>query len=132
MARNRSIYLPIDASFCDTAATRRVMSKYGYQGFYAYARLLCMMLSEPTGKLPVELEEDWKDLAEQFKMSVKDAKELIATLQHYDALGIEEGKLYSLDIIESMTARMEYEDARRKGAYAAAEAKRQKKKLAEN
>lgn len=126
MARNRSIYLPIDASFCDTAAARRAMSKYGYQGFYAYARLLCMMLSEPTGKLPVELEEDWQDLADQFKMSVKDTKELIATLQHYDALGIEEGKLYSLDIIESINLRSEYEERGRRAGKASAEARRKK------
>lgn len=130
--RGGGVYFPVDAGFCDTQAARQVTRRYGAEGFAAYVRLLCMMLREDGGRLSVELEDDWEDVADQLGMGSEDARGLVATLAHYGAVVVEGGRMWSPLVSESIAARDETVEARRRGAYASAEARRRKKRERES
>jgi hypothetical protein len=116
--RGGGVYFPVDAGFCDTQAARQVSRRYGAEGFAAYVRLLCMMLREDGGSLSVELEDDWEDVADQLGMGSEDARGLVATLAHYGAVVVEGGRMWSPLVSESIAARDEISEKRRKAAEA--------------
>jgi hypothetical protein len=116
--RGGGVYFPVDAGFCDTQAARQVSRRYGAEGFAAYVRLLCMMLREDGGRLSVELEDDWEDVADQLGMGSEDARGLVATLAHYGAVVVEGGRMWSPLVSESIAARDEISEKRRKAAEA--------------
>ena len=116
--RGGGVYFPVDAGFCDTQAARQVTRRYGDEGFAAYVRLLCMMLREDGGRLSVELEDDWEDVADQLGMGSDDARGLVATLAHYGAVVVEGGRMWSPLVSESIAARDEISEKRRKAAEA--------------
>lgn len=126
--RGGGVYFPVDAGFCDTQAARQVTRRFGPAGFCAYVRLLCMMLREDGGRLSVALDDDWADVADQLGMGEDEAHELVAVLAHYGAVVLEDGALWSPLVAESIAARDETVEARRRGAYASAEARRRKKR----
>lgn len=122
------VYMPLDAGFCDTAAARQVRRRLGDAGFYAYVKMHCCLLNEPGGRLPLALADEWEDLAERLCLDVEQTKELVAVMRRYKALELDEdGAVWSPVVVRSMLARDEIKDARRRGAYASAEARRRKK-----
>lgn len=125
--RGGGVYFPVDSGFCDTQAARQVTRRFGADGFAAYVRLLCMLLREDGGRLSVELEDDWADIADQLGMGEDKARELVGVLAHYGALVVEDGVLWSPLVSASIAAREDTVEARRRGAYASAEARRKKK-----
>lgn len=123
MLRNRGIYLPVDATFYDTRATRSIRRKFGDKGFYSYVKLLCLMLREPVGKLPVQVEDDWQDLAEVLEMDTGKAKEFIQTLQHLQEVFIEDGQMYSPEVLQTINEYTELKELNKKRAQAGAAAR---------
>lgn len=118
-ARTGGVYFPVDASFCDTQAARQVRRRFGAEGFEAYIRLLCMLLREDGGRLSVQLEDDWADIADQLHMTPEDTQELIAVLTHYGALESDDGGWLSAPIVsDSLLARDEISEMRSKAAKA--------------
>ena len=116
--RGGGVYFPVDAGFCDTQAARQVTRRFGPAGFCAYVRLLCMMLREDGGRLSVALDDDWADVADQLGMGEDEARELVAVLAHYGAVVLEDGALWSPLVAESIAARDEISEKRRKAAEA--------------
>lgn len=123
MLRNRGIYLPVDATFYDTRATRSIRRKFADKGFYAYVKLLCLMLREPAGKLPVQTQDDWQDLAEVLEMDANKAKEFIQTLQQLQEIFIEDGQMYSPEILQTINEYVELKELNKKRAQTAAAAR---------
>ena len=116
--RGGGVYFPVDAGFCDTQAARQVTRRFGPAGFCAYVRLLCMMLREDGGRLSVALDDDWADVADQLGMGEDEARELVAVLAHYGAVIMDDGTLWSPLVAESIAARDEISEKRRKAAEA--------------
>lgn len=116
--RGGGVYFPVDAGFCDTQAARQVTRRFGPAGFCAYVRLLCMMLREDGGRLSVAMDDDWADVADQLGMGEDEARELVAVLAHYGAVVLEDGALWSPLVSESIAARDEISEKRRKAAEA--------------
>lgn len=116
--RGGGVYFPVDAGFCDTQAARQVTRRFGPAGFCAYVRLLCMMLREDGGRLSVALDDDWADVADQLGMGEDEARELVAVLDHYGAVVLDDGTLWSPLVAESIAARDEISEKRRKAAEA--------------
>lgn len=126
VTRKSGVYFPVDAAFCNTQAVRQIRRNFGVQGFYAYVKLLCALLQEPTGKLSVELAVDWEDIEELLEMSSQDTKEFVELLKHYKALFIEDGYMYSPLVLQGI---QEYSEAKEKYAAlgrASGEARRKK------
>lgn len=112
------VYVPLDAGFCDTQAVRQVRRRFGAEGFEAYVRLLCMLLREPSGRISVQLEDDWADVADQLGMGEDEARELVAILTHYEALVVEDGSLWSPLVSKSIADRNELTERRKRAAQA--------------
>ena len=129
-AEQGGVYFPVRASFCDDQVARQVRRRFGHEGFDAYIKLLCLLLREDGGCLALSLDDDWDDLAEQlFGMDRDRLAEFIAVLEHYGAvMRDEDGSLWSPLVAESIAARTEAVEARRRGARASADARRRKKK----
>lgn len=121
------VYFPVDAGFCDTQAARQARRRFGAEGFEAYLRLLCMLLREDGGRLSVQLEDDWADIADQLHMTLEDTQELVAVLSHYGALVLEGGVISAPLVSESLLARDEISEKRRAAGIASGKARREKK-----
>ncbi len=76
------------------------------------------MLREDGGRLSVALDDDWADVADQLGMGEDEARELVAVLAHYGAVVLEDGALWSPLVAESIAARDEISEKRRKAAEA--------------
>lgn len=83
---NGGVYFPVDSGFCDTTTARQVTRKLGHQGFHAYVALLCCLLNEPDGRLPLELADEWDDLTKRLGLPLAKTKELVAIMEHYGML----------------------------------------------
>lgn len=121
------VYFPVDAGFCDTQAARQARRRFGAEGFEAYLRLLCMLLREDGGRLLVQLEDDWEDVADQLHLSLEDTQELVAVLHHYGAVVLDGGAISAPLVSESLAARDEISEKRRAAGIASGKARREKK-----
>jgi hypothetical protein len=125
-------YLPMYAGFCDTTTARQVTRRLGDAGFHAYVRLLCILLNEPGGRLPLALDDEWDDLSDRLGVDVDAAKALVALMEHYGVLEVGEGYVFSPDVSESIAiaeAAREYGAA---GGRKSAEVRRRKAEEAAN
>ena len=103
--------------------TRRL----GDAGFHAYVRLLCLLLNEEGGRLPLSLPEEWDDLAERVGLDGTATGELVALMERYGALARGDGYVYSPLVSESLAQFEEARGARARGARASAEVRRRKR-----
>lgn len=120
-------YFPCNAGFCDTTVARQVTRRLGDAGFHAYVRLLCLLLNEGGGRLPLSLPEEWDDLAERVGLDGEGTGELVALMKRYDALADGDGYVYSPLVSESLAARDEISEKRRAAGRASGEARRRRK-----
>lgn len=120
-------YFPANAGFCDTTVARQVTRRLGDAGFHAYVRLLCLLLNEGGGRLPLSLPEEWDDLAERVGLDGDATGELVALMQRYGALARGDGYVYSPLVSESLAQFEEAREARARGARASAEVRRRKR-----
>lgn len=120
-------YFPANAGFCDTTVARQVTRRLGDAGFHAYVRLLCLLLNEEGGRLPLSLPEEWDDLAERVGLDGAATGELVALMERYGALARGDGYVYSPLVSESLAQFEEAREARTRGARASAEVRRRKR-----
>jgi hypothetical protein len=120
-------YFPANAGFCDTTVARQVTRRLGDAGFHAYVRLLCLLLNEKGGRLPLSLPEEWDDLAERVGLDGGATGELVALMGRYGALARGDGYVYSPLVSESLAQFEEAREARARGARASAEVRRRKR-----
>lgn len=120
-------YFPANAGFCDTTVARQVTRRLGDAGFHAYVRLLCLLLNEEGGRLPLSLPEEWDDLAERVGLDGEATGELVALMARYGALARGDGYVYSPLVSESLAQFEEAREARARGARASAEVRRRKR-----
>lgn len=120
-------YFPCNAGFCETTVARQVTRRLGDAGFHAYVRLLCLLLNEEGGRLPLSLPEEWDDLAERVGLGGDEAGELVALMGRYGALARGDGYVYSPLVSESLAQFEEAREARARGARASAEVRRRKR-----
>ncbi|MCI7439168.1 MAG: hypothetical protein MSA61_08120 [Coriobacteriaceae bacterium] len=120
-------YFPCNAGFCETTVARQVTRRLGDAGFHAYVRLLCLLLNEGGGRLPLSLPEEWEDLAERVGLDGDATGELVALMQRYGALTRGDGYVYSPLVSESLAQFEEAREARARGARASAEVRRRKR-----
>lgn len=120
-------YFPCNAGFCDTTVARQVTRRLGDAGFHAYVRLLCLLLNEGGGRLPLSLPEEWDDLAERVGLDGEGTGELVALMKRYGALADGDGYVYSPLVSESLAARDEISEKRRAAGRASGEARRRRK-----
>lgn len=120
-------YFPANAGFCDTTVARQVTRRLGDAGFHAYVRLLCLLLNEEGGRLPLSLPEEWDDLAERVGLDGGATGELVALMERYGALARGDGYVYSPLVSESLAQFEEARGARARGARASAEVRRRKR-----
>lgn len=120
-------YFPANAGFCDTTVARQVTRRLGDAGFHAYVRLLCLLLNEEGGRLPLSLPEEWDDLAERVGLDGAATGELVALMERYGALARGDGYVYSPLVSESLAQFEEARVARARGARASAEVRRRKR-----
>ena len=120
-------YFPANAGFCDTTVARQVTRRLGDAGFHAYVRLLCLLLNEEGGRLPLSLPEEWDDLAERVGLDGTATGELVALMERYGALARGDGYVYSPLVSESLAQFAEARGARARGARASAEVRRRKR-----
>lgn len=120
-------YFPANAGFCDTTVARQVTRRLGDAGFHAYVRLLCLLLNEEGGRLPLSLPEEWDDLAERVGLDGAATGELVALMERYGALARGDGYVYSPLVSESLAQFEEAREARARGARASAEVRRRKR-----
>lgn len=120
-------YFPCNAGFCETTVARQVTRRLGDAGFHAYVRLLCLLLNEGGGRLPLSLPEEWEDLAERVGLDGDATGELVALMQRYGALARGDGYVYSPLVSESLAARDEISEKRRAAGRASGEARRRRK-----
>ena len=120
-------YFPCNAGFCETTVARQVTRRLGDAGFHAYVRLLCLLLNEGGGRLPLSLPEEWEDLAERVGLDGDATGELVALMQRYGALARGDGYVYSPLVSESLAQFEEAREARARGARASAEVRRRKR-----
>lgn len=111
-------YMAMRADFCDTQAARQVRLRFGYEGFFAYVKLLCMMLTEPDGKLAYSSDFDKQDIAMQLDMTVDELGELVAVLEHYHALEKEQGSIWSPEVSQGIASREVFVERAKKAASA--------------
>lgn len=109
-------YMAMRADFCDTQAARQVRLRFGYEGFFAYVKLLCMMLTERDGKLSYSSDFDKQDIAMQLDLTVGELGELVAVLEHYHALEKEQGCIWSPEVSDGIAS---YEALAERGRKAA-------------
>lgn len=102
MASMGGVYFPVRAGFCDTTVARQITRRLGDAGFHAYVRLLCLLLNEECGRLPLQLEEEWEDLADRVGLDQEGAKELVEVMRHYKAAVVEGGELWSPLVSEAL------------------------------
>lgn len=121
-------YFPCNAGFCDTTVARQVTRRLGDAGFHAYVRLLCLLLNEGGGRLPLSLPEEWDDLAERVGLDGEGTGELVALMKRYGALTDGDGYVYSPLVSESLATRDEISEKRRAAGRASGEARRRRKK----
>ena len=119
-------YLPMYAGFCDTTMARQVTRHLGDAGFHAYVRMLCLLLNEPGGRLPLALDDEWDDLADRLGVSMEDARSLVALMEHYGVLEVGEGYVFSPDVSESIAAVEALRESNSKAGKASGEARRKK------
>lgn len=119
-------YFPANAGFCDTTVARQVTRRLGDAGFHAYVRLLCLLLNEEGGRLPLSLPEEWDDLAERVGLDGAATGELVALMERYGALAMGDGYVYSPMVSESLAARDEISEKRRAAGRASGEARRRR------
>lgn len=117
-------YFPANAGFCDTTVARQVTRRLGDAGFHAYVRLLCLLLNEEGGRLPLSLPEEWDDLADRVGLDGAATGELVALMERYGALARGDGYVYSPLVSESLAARDEISEKRRAAGRASGEARR--------
>lgn len=120
-------YFPANAGFCDTTVARQVTRRLGDAGFHAYVRLLCLLLNEEGGRLPLSLPEEWDDLAERVGLDGTATGELVALMERYGALARGDGYVYSPLVSESLAARDEISEKRRAAGRASGEARRRRR-----
>lgn len=120
-------YFPANAGFCDTTVARQVTRRLGDAGFHAYVRLLCLLLNEEGGRLPLSLPEEWDDLAERVGLDGGATGELVALMERYGALVRGDGYVYSPLVSESLAARDEISEKRRAAGRASGEARRRRR-----
>ena len=120
-------YFPANAGFCDTTVARQVTRRLGDAGFHAYVRLLCLLLNEEGGRLPLSLPEEWDDMAERVGLDEAATGELVALMERYGALARGDGYVYSPLVSESLAQFEEAREARARGARASAEVRRKKR-----
>ena len=120
-------YFPCNAGFCETTVARQVTRRLGDAGFHAYVRMLCLLLNEEGGRLPLSLPEEWDDLAERVGLGGDEAGELVALMERYGALARGDGYVYSPLVSESLAQFEEAREARARGARASAEVRRRKR-----
>lgn len=120
-------YFPANAGFCDTTVARQVTRRLGDAGFHAYVRLLCLLLNEEGGRLPLSLPEEWDDLAERVGLDGAATGELVALMERYGALARGDGYVYSPLVSESLAARDEISEKRRAAGRASGEARRRRR-----
>lgn len=120
-------YFPANAGFCDTTVARQVTRRLGDAGFHAYVRMLCLLLNEEGGRLPLSLPEEWDDLAERVGLGGDEAGELVALMERYGALSRGDGYVYSPLVSESLAARDEISEKRRAAGRASGEARRRRR-----
>lgn len=120
-------YFPANAGFCDTTVARQVTRRLGDAGFHAYVRLLCLLLNEEGGRLPLSLPEEWDDLAERVGLDGEATGELVALMERYGALARGDGYVYSPLVSESLAARDEISEKRRAAGRASGEARRRRR-----
>lgn len=120
-------YFPANAGFCDTTVARQVTRRLGDAGFHAYVRLLCLLLNEEGGRLPLSLPEEWDDLAERVGLDGEATGELVALMGRYGALEQGDGYVYSPLVSESLAARDEISEKRRAAGRASGEARRRRR-----
>lgn len=120
-------YFPANAGFCDTTVARQVTRRLGDAGFHAYVRLLCLLLNEEGGRLPLSLPEEWDDLAERVGLDGGATGELVALMERYGALSRGDGYVFSPLVSESLAARDEISEKRRAAGRASGEARRRRR-----
>lgn len=120
-------YFPCNAGFCETTVARQVTRRLGDAGFHAYVRMLCLLLNEEGGRLPLSLPEEWDDLAERVGLGGDEAGELVALMERYGALARGDGYVYSPLVSESLAQFEDAREARARGARASAEVRRRKR-----
>lgn len=126
--RGGGVYFPVDAGFCDTTVARMVTRRLGADGFLAYVRMLCCLLNEPGGRLPLSLDDEWEVLADRLGLPVDTARELVALMERYGALERPDGGGYvmSPQVSSAIVARDEIVEKRRAAGRASGEARRRK------
>lgn len=120
-------YFPANAGFCDTTVARQVTRRLGDAGFHAYVRLLCLLLNEEGGRLPLSLPEEWDDLAERVGLDGGATGELVALMERYGALARGDGYVYSPPVSESLAQFEEARDAKSRAARARWDKERRRK-----
>lgn len=125
------VYFPVTADFCDTQAARMVRRRFGAEGFEAYVRLLCSLLSEEGGRLTLSGPDDWEDLADRLGMGPDGCRELVAVLAHYNAVVLEDGILFAPLVSESISAYLEIREKRAAAGRASGEARRRRRDASE-
>lgn len=120
-------YFPCNAGFCETTVARQVTRRLGDAGFHAYVRMLCLLLNEEGGRLPLSLPEEWDDLAERVGLGGDEAGELVAIMERYGALARGDGYVYSPLVSEGLAAHDELIEKRRAAGRASGEARRRRK-----
>ena len=120
-------YFPANAGFCDTTVARQVTRRLGDAGFHAYVRLLCLLLNEEGGRLPLSLPEEWDDLAERVGLDGGATGELVALMARYGALAQGDGYVYSPLVSESLAQFEEARDAKSRAARARWDKERRRK-----
>lgn len=120
-------YFPANAGFCETTVARQVTRRLGDAGFHAYVRMLCLLLNEEGGRLPLSLPEEWDDLAERVGLDGEDTGELVALMARYGALARGDGYVYSPLVSEGLAAHDDLVEKRRAAGRASGEARRSRK-----
>ena len=112
------------AGFCDTTMARQATRKLGDKGFHAYVRMLCLLLNETGGRLPLSLDDEWDDLSDRLGIDVDETKELVALMEHYGVLEVGEGYVFSPAVSESIAAVEMYREAGSRGGKKSADARK--------
>ncbi len=120
-------YFPCNAGFCETTVARQVTRRLGDAGFHAYVRLLCLLLNEEGGRLPLSLPEERDDLAERVGLDGGATGELVALMERYGALARGDGYVYSPLVSEGLAAHDDLVEKRRAAGRASGEARRRRK-----
>lgn len=126
--RGGGVYFPVDAGFCDTMVARMIVRRLGAEGFVAYVRMLCCLLNEPGGRLPLAMDDEWEVLSERLGLPLATTRELVGLMEHYGALERPDGGSYvmSPQVSAALSAREEIVEKRRAAGRASGEARRKK------